>query len=244
MWSDTRVDIASPPVLELAGVRARYGAVEVLHGVDLTVAAGSVIALLGANGAGKTTTLSVVSGLHRPSSGEVRMLGISTVGMTADELARAGVCLVPEGRGVFPNLTVRENLLMVTFAGIPAGDIEERAYGRFPQLASRRRQLAGTLSGGEQQMLAMARATATEPALLLIDELSMGLAPIIVSQLYEVVRELAAGGLSIVVVEQFADTVLAVADSAAVMVHGRVSRVGTPDEVRDYLAGAYLGAAG
>jgi branched-chain amino acid transport system ATP-binding protein len=151
------------------------------------------------------------------------------------------MCTIPEGRGVFPSLTVRENLRMATYAGVTRAAVEEVACTRFPALKARLNQTAGTLSGGEQQMLAIARALATDPALLLLDELSMGLAPIIVEQLYELVAGLARAGLSILVVEQFVDTALAVADRAAVMLHGRVVTVGSPDEVRRSLADAYLG---
>lgn len=230
------------PLLELRGITAAYGAIRVLHGVDLTVPAGSVFALLGANGAGKSTTLRVISGRHIHSDGEVRLAGHVVDGIEADALARAGVCFVPEGRGVFPNLSVRDHLVMASYAGTPLRDIEDAAYERFPRLGERRRQLAGTLSGGEQQMLAMARALTTNPALLLLDELSMGLAPIIVEELYEQVAAVAAAGVSIVVVEQFARTVLGVATRAAVMAHGRVVAEGDPHEIEDALSTAYLGA--
>ncbi len=232
---------ALPATLELDAVHAGYGDIDVLHGVDLTVAPGEVVALLGPNGAGKTTTLAVASGQIRPRSGTVRMVGRDVTGVAADALARAGVCLVPEGRGIFPNLTVRENLRMATYSGPSWAEIEERAYAHFPRLGERRHQLAGTLSGGEQQMLAMSRALATDPALLLLDELSMGLAPLIVQELYARVAELATAGLSILVVEQFAQTVLGVADRAAIMLHGRVHRVGPPDEIAAELTTAYLG---
>jgi branched-chain amino acid transport system ATP-binding protein len=152
------------------------------------------------------------------------------------------VCLIPEGRGVFPNLTVRENLRMVTYAGGTLSSVEEIAYTRFPRLGERRTQLAGTMSGGEQQMLAMARGLAVNPALLLLDELSMGLAPIIVEQLYEIVAQIAHEGVSILVVEQFARTVLGVADYAAIMLQGRVTSVGQPADLEDELSAAYLGA--
>ena len=232
----------SVPVLELRGVRAAYGNIEALHGIDLVVRGGSVLAVLGPNGAGKTTMLKVVSGVMAPTAGTVRMEGLDVTGASAEQLSRAGVCLIPEGRGVFPNLSVRENVLMDTFAsnGRPLQELEDRTYQRFPRLAERRHQLAGTLSGGEQQMLSLARALTTDPALIFLDELSMGLAPIVVAQLFEVVRELAAGGVTIVVVEQFAG-VIEFVDEVAILVQGRIRALGSPQEMADQLASAYLG---
>jgi branched-chain amino acid transport system ATP-binding protein len=232
---------ASEPLLELRGVRASYGRIEVLHGVDLCVDEGMVFALLGPNGAGKSTTLAVASGQMAPTAGSVSIAGRRVNGVDPDALARAGVCTIPEGRGVFPNLTVRENLEMMTFTGRSLKTVEAAAYERFPRLAERRGQTAGTLSGGEQQMLAMARGLATDPALMLLDELSMGLAPMIVEELYGLVAQIAADGVSILVVEQFARTVLGVADRAAIMAHGRIQKVGTPHELEEELSAAYLG---
>jgi len=231
-----------PPLLELKGIRAAYGRIEVLHGVDLSLPQGAVFALLGPNGAGKTTTLNVCSGLVQPTSGGVYIAGRRINGATPDQLARAGVCTIPEGRGVFPNLTVHENLQMMTFVGSSIEQVEEVAYYRFPRLKERRNQLAGTMSGGEQQMLSMARGLATNPALLLLDELSMGLAPLIVEELYAIVAQIAAEGVSILVVEQFARTVLGVADLAGIMLHGQIIRVGSPRDLEDELSAAYLGA--
>jgi branched-chain amino acid transport system ATP-binding protein len=233
---------AGETVLELRDVRAGYGPIDVLHGVDLVVPRGSVVALLGPNGGGKSTTLKVVSGLLPASSGDIVLAGRIVNGAAPDELARRGLCLIPEGRGVFPNLTVRENLWMVTQTGVSLSHVEEVAYGRFPRLGERRKQLAGTMSGGEQQMLAMARALVADPALLLLDELSMGLAPLIVSELYEIVANIATQGVSILVVEQFARTVLGIADWAAIMLHGRITQVGRPSELEEALSTAYLGA--
>ncbi|MGW1739308.1 ABC transporter ATP-binding protein [Nocardia sp. NPDC001965] len=231
-------------LLELRGIRAAYGAITVLHGVDLSVRAGEVVALLGPNGAGKTTTLSVAAGVHPVAEGELR-LGARTVnGVDPRDLARAGVCLIPEGRGVFPNLTVRDNLLMMTFTGRPREQIEEIAFSRFPILAQRAGQTAGTLSGGEQQMLALARGLATDPAVLMLDELSMGLAPLVVGRLYEQVAEIARQGVAVVIVEQFAAAVLDIADSAAVLVRGRIEHHGPPDSgLRNELATLYLGSS-
>ena len=230
-----------PPLLELRDVRAAYDSIEVLHGVDLEVPAGAVVALLGPNGAGKSTALKVASGLMAPRSGKVLVAGRDVTGVRAEELARRGLITIPEGRGIFPNLTVRENLVMATYAGTRLAAVEEVAYGRFPRLKERRSQLAGTMSGGEQQMLAMARGLASDPAVLLLDELSMGLAPLVVEELYGVVAQIARDGVSILVVEQFARTVLGVADIAAIMLHGRIRRVGPPSEIEEELSAAYLG---
>ncbi len=239
-----RADGASatgPPAITIAGVHAAYGRIEVLHGVDLVVPAGSVFALLGPNGAGKSTLLAVVRGQLRPTHGTVTV-GDLDVGRTpTEQLARAGVCAVPEGRAVFPNLTVRENLRIWTYrGGVSMADVEAAAYERFPRLAERRRQLAGTLSGGEQQMLAISRALVGSPRVLLLDELSMGLAPLVVAELYELVASLAATGMTVLLVEQFVTTALAVASRAAIMVHGRIVREGQPADMGDAALGAYL----
>jgi branched-chain amino acid transport system ATP-binding protein len=230
------------PILQLATVRAGYGRIDVLHGIDLDLRPGEVFALLGPNGAGKSTTLAVCSGQITPNSGGVFLCGRDVTGVSADALARAGVCLIPEGRGIFPNLTVAENLRMATYTGHSYQNILELAFSQFPRLGERRKQTAGTMSGGEQQMLAMARALATEPAVLLIDELSMGLAPIIVDELYDHVRRIAASGLSILIVEQFAHEILGLADRAGIMLHGRLLHTGPPASIAGELADAYLGA--
>ena len=233
--------MSGPPALELRGVRACYGRIEVLHGVDLTVPVGGVLALLGPNGAGKTTTLKVACGRMRPTAGEVRLGDAPVPTRSPHGLARQGVCIIPEGRGVFPNLSVTENLRMWTYRGsVARSEVEERAFGRFPRLRDRRGQLAGTLSGGEQQMLAISRALTTNPTFLLLDEISMGLAPIVVSELYEVVAQLAAEGIAIVIVEQFVRTALGVADRAAIMAQGRIQLEGDPREVGDAVVDIYL----
>jgi branched-chain amino acid transport system ATP-binding protein len=229
------------PLLELRGVTAAYGGIQVLHGVDLAVPEGVVLALLGPNGAGKSTTISVACGLMTPTSGKVYMAGADVTGVAAEDLARRGVVTVPEGKGIFPNLTVKENLLMATYAGVGMEHVEAVAYERFPRLGERRSQVAGTLSGGEQQMLAMARGLAVDPAVLLLDELSMGLAPLVVEELYGIVAQIARTGTSILVVEQFARTVLGVADLAAVMVNGCIRAVGRPSEIENELSAAYFG---
>ena len=230
------------PLLEARAVRACYESVEVLHGVDLRIEAGSLTAVLGPNGAGKSTLLSVLAGLHALSSGEVLYEGKPVKAGKADKLVRAGLCLIPEGKGIFPNLTVQENLWMMSHGGVGRREIEEKSFERFPQLSSRRNQTAGTLSGGEQQMLAMARAVSTNPRLLLLDELSMGLAPIIVEELFGVVGALAAEGITVVVVEQFAEFALKVAEWAVVMTGGRVVHAGPAVDVAARLQDLYLGA--
>jgi branched-chain amino acid transport system ATP-binding protein len=171
------------------------------------------------------------------------MRGRSVTGKPSDALARAGACSIPEGRGIFPNLTVTENLRMSTYTGPSLSDIEEGAFTRFPVLRDRRKQLAGTLSGGEQQMLSMARAMTTNPKILLLDELSMGLAPLIVEELYESVARIAAEDVSILIVEQFAHDVLDVAETAAIMLHGQIQLVGAPHKIAEELDAAYLGLA-
>ncbi len=232
------------PALELRDVRAGYGAIEVLHGVTVEVPPATVVAVLGANGAGKSTLLKVASGTLVPRSGCLHVGGVHVNGARASALAHAGVCRIPEGRGVFPNLTVAENLRMWSRVGrLSSGQIAERAFDRFPRLGERRQQLAGTLSGGEQQMLAMSRALLADPAVLLLDEISMGLAPLVVHELYELVGSLAREGIAILLVEQFARTALAVADRAVVMSQGLVIHTGTPDEVEEHLSAAYLGGA-
>ena len=230
--------------IELVDVRAGYGRIEVLHGVTFTVPAGTVYALLGPNGGGKSTTLQVISGRLKPASGCVHIAGAHVNGARPDGLTRAGVSSIPEGRGIFPNLTVEENLRMWTYAaGLSVKEVQERAFGRFPRLKERRKQRAGTMSGGEQQMLAMSRALVAEPAVLLLDEISMGLAPLIVGELYDLVRQLGEEGITILLVEQFANTALAVADFAAVMTQGRIVAVGQPQDIEEHVSAAYLGGA-
>ena len=229
------------PGLSLRGVRASYGRIEALHGVDLTVPAGSVFALLGPNGAGKSTLLKVVNGQLPATAGEVLIGDRPVRRMSTEKLARTGLCSIPEGRGIFPNLTVRENLKIWTYrGGLSVKTVEEKTYATFPRLAERRKQLAGTMSGGEQQMLAISRALVTDPKVLLLDELSMGLAPIIVSELYELVSALADQGKTILLVEQFVTTALLVATRAAIMVQGKIEHVGTPDEMATAALSVYL----
>jgi branched-chain amino acid transport system ATP-binding protein len=228
-------------VLELRHVHAAYDRIEVLHGIDFAVWTGGVLALLGPNGAGKSTALKVASGQMVPTSGCFHVVGRHANGMKPEALSRAGVCTLPDGRGIFPNLTVAENLRLMTFGGSSRAVVEERAFARFPRLAERRFQVAGTLSGGEQQMLAMARTLSVDPAVLLLDEISMGLAPMIVAELYELVAQIAAEGVAVILAEQFAATALSVATSVVVVVQGRVVASGTPAEIPPDLADTYLG---
>ena len=230
-----------PVALELDGVCAGYGGIDVLDDICLAVRSGEVCAVLGPNGAGKSTALKVMSGQLAPTKGTASINGRSIAGVATDQLVRSGLCVIPEGRGVFPNLTVTENLKMGSFAGTSYQDILERSFQFFPRLAERRGQLAGKLSGGEQQMLSMARALSVNPSILLVDELSMGLAPKIVEELYEVLAGIARQGLTILVVEQFAAEVLKVADSGALLINGRITYHGAPDVVGDMISAAYLG---
>ncbi len=237
----SHVRLPAAPPISVAGLRAGYGRIEVLHGIDLHVPAGSVFALLGTNGAGKSTLLKVIAGHVRATAGDVRIGDVPVGSRSVEHLARQGVCLVPEGRGIFPNLTVRENLRIWTYASsIPLPEVEERTYAAFPRLSERRQQAAGTLSGGEQQMLAISRALVSDPSVLLIDELSMGLAPLIVAELYQMVARLAEGGMTVLLVEQFVTTALAVASRAAIMANGRITGEGTPAEMADAALSAYL----
>ncbi len=239
--SEVSSPLTFPPAVTVEGLRAGYGRIEVLHGVDLHVPPGSVFALLGPNGAGKTTLLNVIGGKIKPTAGRVR-IGTEPIRNTDPaRLARGGLCSIPEGRGIFPNLTVRENLRIWTYAGdITLAEVEQRTYATFPRLAERRSQTAGTMSGGEQQMLAISRALVTDPKVLLLDELSMGLAPLIVSELYQLVGELAADGITVLLVEQFVTTALSVATRAAIMTHGRIIQEGEPHEMADAAMSLYL----
>jgi branched-chain amino acid transport system ATP-binding protein len=233
----------SVPILEVVDLHAAYGRIEVLRGVDLTVPKGAVMALLGPNGAGKSTLVKVISGQKKPTSGDIHLAGVHVRSGGPDELARLGLCTIPEGRSVFPNLTVEENLLLMSYAGVPAEAVLETAFAYFPRLKERRKQYAGTMSGGEQQMVAMSRALASDPALLLLDELSMGLAPLIVDELYETVGRITETGVSILCIEQFARTALKISDYAAVMSGGRVVATGEPAEILETMSDVILGGA-
>ena len=238
-------------MLVVKELHAGYGLAEVLDGVSLEVKAGTVVALIGANGAGKTTTMRAVSGLLTPSAGEVSLDGRPVQGLGAARIARLGLAHAPEGRKVFAPLSTEDNLLLGAFRRLPrffgfrrrAADDLDRVYALFPKLAQRRGQLAGTLSGGEQQMLAIGRALMARPKVMLLDEPSMGLAPVIVQEVFETIRRLKAEGMTMLLVEQFARTALEVADRAYVMERGRIVVEGTPAELRrdERVLAAYLG---
>ena len=227
--------------LDLQGISAGYSGTAVLRDLSLTVPGGSVVALIGPNGAGKTTLLRVASGLLAPSRGRVEIDGRDMTGSPPDEMLRAGVCHVPEGRGIFRTLTVRENLEL--FAPPGARAALESVVDDFPRLGQRFNQLAGTMSGGEQQMLALARAYLQRSPIVLLDEVSMGLAPKLVDEIFAFLRRLAASGSALLIVEQFVTTVLAMADYVYLLNRGRLAFVGDPDELAERdIVGAYLGA--
>ena len=229
-------------LLELHDVTVSYGGVRALSGVSFSVPEGSVVALLGSNGAGKSTTLRTISGLVRPETGSVVFDGDRIDRVAPHAITRRGILHVPEGRGIFPSLSVKENLLMADYALRMATDAVAEGIELFPALSSRLGQMAGTLSGGEQQMLAMARALIMRPRLLMLDEISMGLAPLIVSQLFAAVREMAERGVTILLVEQYVEAALELADYAYVLDKGRVGDVGEPGDLREEgLLTAYLG---
>ncbi len=220
---------AAPPLLALEGLKVAYGGIQAVKGIDLVVGKGELVCLIGANGAGKTTTLKGVTGLQPVTGGSVRYDGEDVTGRPAFELVRRGLAMVPEGRGVFGALTIEENLAMGAYirndkAGI-ASDIE-RAFTLFPRLKERRRQTAGTLSGGEQQMLAMARAMMSRPRLLLLDEPSMGLAPLMVQRVFETVMTVSREGVTILLIEQNAKLALEVSHRGYVMESGEITLAG------------------
>jgi branched-chain amino acid transport system ATP-binding protein len=228
-------------MLRLDHITAGYGDTTVLRDVTLAVATGRVVALLGANGAGKTTLMRVASGLLTPSAGSIRHDGVDLTTASSDRFVAAGVTLIPEGRGVFPNLTVRENLALFAPPGQRRAAVE-RASDAFPRLGARLRQLAGTMSGGEQQMLSLARAYVRPVKTLLLDEISMGLAPKLVDEIYEALSRIAATGVSLLLLEQFAPKSLAVADYVYLLSKGRITFAGEPCELRhETVFSSYLG---
>jgi len=238
-------------MLTIENIYAGYGNSVVLQGASLEVQAGKIVALIGANGAGKTTTMRAISGMIKPSSGRVLLNGKPVQGYGAARIARLGLAHAPEGRKVFGPLSVEDNLLLGAYNHLPmffgfrskAARELERVYELFPRLLERRQQTAGTLSGGEQQMLAIGRALMAKPKVILLDEPSMGLAPVIVQEVFNIIRRLKQSGTTLLLVEQFAKSALEVADYAYVMDHGRVAIEGTPAELRqdERMLAAYLG---
>ena len=234
------------PLLEVRGLKVAYGGINAVKGIDLDVRAGELVALIGANGAGKTTTLKALSGLLTPRAGSVRYDGQDITGMPAFKLVQRGLALVPEGRGVFARLTIEENLAMGAYTRDDKAETAAgcaRAYATFPRLAERRRQLAGTLSGGEQQMLAIARALMCKPRLLLLDEPSMGLAPIVVQRIFETIRTVASEGVTLLLIEQNARLALQTCDRGYVMESGLITLNGEAKALLDNpeVRRAYLG---
>jgi ABC-type branched-subunit amino acid transport system ATPase component len=233
------------PILQIDDIHTYYGSIHALKGISLTVNDGGIVTLLGANGAGKSTLMRAIAGLHRPLTGRVLLLGRDIGLLSAHRIARSGVTLVPEGRQVFPELSVADNIMMGALAldARQAAAEVERVIARFPMLARLRERRAGLLSGGEQQMLAIARGLAARPQIVLLDEPSLGLAPAIVESLYRTLEELRAEGTTILLVDQMARLALSIADRAYVIQSGRVVKHGTAADVRNdaALEKAYLG---
>jgi len=237
---------ASDPLLDVRGLRAGYGNIIGINGVDISVDRGELVTLLGSNGAGKSTLLRTISGVIEPRDGLVRFGGEEVSGMRSDRLVGRGLAHVPEGRQVLPRLTVDENLRLGAYVrrdrDAIAADLAT-VYERFPALAPRQRQKAGTLSGGEQQMLAIGRALMSRPTMLLLDEPSLGLAPLLVKQVFAMIEQLRRDGLTVLLVEQNATQSLAIADRGYVLTRGKVSAAGTTRELTDMLAQGFLGNA-
>jgi branched-chain amino acid transport system ATP-binding protein len=231
-----------PPLLEARDLHVSYGRLPALQGVDVLVPAGALVALLGPNGAGKSTLLKSIAGLVSCRKGTITLSGTRIDRLSAHERAKNGVCLIPEGRGIFPNLTVAENLQLALNSG--GGEATARVFEQFPVLEERRSQMAGTLSGGEQQMLALARAVGSDPVLLMADELSLGLAPKLVAQINDTLRQLhEKEQRTILMVEQYATHALRVADLVYILGRGKLVWAGEPDELRasKVLVESYLG---
>lgn len=234
-------------LLSVEKLQVAYGGIHAVKGITLHIAPGELVALFGCNGAGKTTTLKTLAGLLHPASGQIQYDGKSINNIAAHQRAAMGIALVPEGRGVFARMTVAENLLMGAYSRSDNNEIAvdlDRMYGLFPRLAERKDQLAGTLSGGEQQMVAMARALMSRPRLLMLDEPSMGLAPLMVQKIFATIRDIAALGMSILLVEQNARLALQVAQRGYVMESGVITLSGAASELlgSDAVQRAYLGA--
>jgi branched-chain amino acid transport system ATP-binding protein len=231
-------------LLDVVDLQVRYGAITAIKGISFHVQEREIVALLGANGAGKTTTQKTVSGMMRPAAGSITFAGQRIDGIPPHELINLGICHVPEGRHVFPRMTVQENLVMGAFRfRVPDADLLDHVLNLFPRLKERFTQQAGTLSGGEQQMLAIGRALMGKPRLLLLDEPSMGLAPLIVEQIFQIVRGINADGVSVLLVEQNATQALALADRGYVLETGELVLAGTGRELLadDRIRAAYLG---
>ena len=233
------------PILKVSDINVYYGAIHAIKGVSFEVNPGEVVTLIGANGAGKSTTLQTVSGLLHSRTGSIEFLGESLMGIPAHKIVAKGLAQVPEGRRIFLQMTVEENLQMGAYTRSGAGIDQdlEKVYTHFPRLMERRRQIAGTLSGGEQQMLAMGRALMSRPKLLMLDEPSMGLAPILVEQIFEIIRTLHKAGTTILLVEQNAQAALSIADRGYVLETGRIVTSGTGQELlaSPEIKRAYLG---
>jgi branched-chain amino acid transport system ATP-binding protein len=228
--------------LQFDNIYAGYGSTNVLFGVDLSVPAGTAVALLGANGAGKTTLLKVGMGLLRPSRGEVRLDGKPVTHHSIDARANAGLCLIPEGHGIFRGLSVRENLAMYA-KGRDVSDVIDKVATFFPVLVERLTQDAGTLSGGQQQMLAVCRALVTDAKVILADELSLGLAPVIIDEIFAAVDALLAEGRSLLIVEQYAERALRVVEYVYILNKGRVAFVGEPEQcLAEHVFARYVGS--
>jgi branched-chain amino acid transport system ATP-binding protein len=237
----------TPPILKVTGLKVAYGGIQAVKGIDLEIREGELVTLIGANGAGKTTTLKAITGTQA-WAGAIDYCGASTSGKAPHQLLRRGLVMVPEGRGVFTRMTVTENLQMGAFArddNAAIADDMEKMFATFPRLKERARQLAGTLSGGEQQMLAMARALMSRPKLLLLDEPSMGLSPLMVEKIFDVVRSVAAQKIPMLLVEQNARLALEAANRAYVMDSGLVTLAGDAREMLNdpKVRAAYLGEA-
>jgi branched-chain amino acid transport system ATP-binding protein len=243
--SGERGVVMTAAMLEISGLKVAYGGIEAVKGVTLEVREGELVSLIGANGAGKTTTLKAVTGLQPAAAGEIRFLGRSIRGQGAWDLVRQGLVMVPEGRGTFTRMTITENLQMGAYVrrdGEVAEDLD-RVFALFPRLKERRQQLAGTMSGGEQQMLAMGRALMARPRLLLLDEPSMGLSPIMVDKIFEVVADIHRRGTTVLLVEQNASRALQLADRGYVMDSGEVTMAGAAQALLSdpKVRAAYLG---
>lgn len=233
-------------MLEINNINVYYGAIHALKGVSVSVAEGQIVTLIGANGAGKSTTLRTISGLLKPKEGQIIFEGKSIVGTPAHNIVKLGISQVPEGRRIFANMTVLENLELGAYTRSDSKEIRadmDKVFSRFPRLAERRAQMAGTLSGGEQQMLAMGRALMSRPRLLLLDEPSMGLAPLLVKEIFSIIQEINAAGTTILLVEQNANMALSIAHKAYVLETGRITLSGTAKELAESEAvrKAYLG---